>query len=248
MIPKRILSILDSCTTDNPKFPPSHFFNGGWLLRLTIDWFSFNIVPNHPMNFSRGAIWFSEAILPSAFLKRQVGDPIDEGSTRVDGVIGHFVIGKRRKFDLSLLPNASQFVVLEAKISDELSQRVTKVPYYDQVARSVACMAEVLKRAKRNPSDIVGLGFYLIAPKNRIEKGEFDKELSRKSLQQKVGSRVCQYDGERDQWYSEWFLPSFQHIEIKLLSWEELIDTIKEEDEESGTSINQFYQECLKFN
>ena len=69
-----------------------------------------------------------------------------------NGVIGHFSIGDEGKADLKLLPEATQFLVLEAKMFSGLSPTVNNARYYDQAARNVACMAEVLCRAERNPS------------------------------------------------------------------------------------------------
>ena len=48
-------------------------------------------------------------------------------------------------------PDARQFVLLEAKLFNRLSSGVKNAPFFDQAARSVACMAEVLRRADREP-------------------------------------------------------------------------------------------------
>ena len=147
MVLDRIVSMLRSCDSAAPLFPPTELFGEGWLLRLFLDLFSTHRVDNHPLSFSQRARWFSEALLPSAFLPRYRGDPLAESWTHADGVIGHFHIGHVGRADLSLSHDASQFIVLEAKMFSKLSSGVTHARYFDQAARTVACMAEVLRRA-----------------------------------------------------------------------------------------------------
>jgi hypothetical protein len=131
-------------------FPPTLLYNEGWFLRLVLDWFSRHDVQGHPLSFGAGARWFSEALLPSAFLARHRGDRLAESWTHADGVVGHFLIGEGGKALLRLAPEAGQLLVLEAKLFRGLSPGVTKARYYDQAARTVACMAEVLRRAERD--------------------------------------------------------------------------------------------------
>jgi hypothetical protein len=147
-----VQSMLRSASSDQPLFPPTLLFNEGWLLRLVLNWFARHSVKDHPLSFAADARWFSEALLSLAFLARHRGDKPAENWMHADGVIGHFSIGDEGKTDLTLLPNATQFLVLEAKMFSGLSSGVTNARYYDQAARNVACMAEVLCRAERNPS------------------------------------------------------------------------------------------------
>lgn len=244
----RIRKLLESCTTEAPSFPPTLIYNEGWLLRLVLDWFFTHSVPNNPLEFRSNAMWFSEALLPSAFLARFRGDPLAESWTHADGVIGHFMIGKDRKTDLSLLEDAKQLVILEAKMYSGLSSGVSNAKYYDQAARNVACVAEVLHRAMAFPRSLSDIGFYVLAPLSQIEKGVFTKAINRESIKNKVEKRVRDYSGTKDQWYSDWFLPTFQQIEIKDISWEEIIETIRDQEPETANSLESFYELCIKFN
>jgi hypothetical protein len=49
-----------------------------------------------------------------------------------------------------------------------LSSGVTRATYFDQAARNVACIAEVLFRAKREPAKMGVLGFFVLAPDEQI--------------------------------------------------------------------------------
>src|SRR3954451_1673056 len=147
MITERIKTMLQACEGGDPPFPPTVLFNENWLLRLVVDWFVHHAEERHPMLPSAGAGWFSEAWLPSAFLPRFRGDPLAESRTHAGGVMGHFAIGDPGTSGLSLAPDAQQLVILEAKLFNRLSSGIRNALYYDQAARSVACLAEVLRRA-----------------------------------------------------------------------------------------------------
>ena len=152
MITGRIKAMLEECEAGNPSFPPNVLFNESWLLRIVIDWFERHGGDRYPLSHLPGSRWFSEAWLPSAFLPRYRGDRLAESRTHADGVIGHFTIGDPGTAGLALAADARQFVVIEGKLFNRLSAGVKNAPYYDQAARSVACIAEALRRAGRDPA------------------------------------------------------------------------------------------------
>ncbi len=243
----RITSLLEQCNTGDAPFPPTDLFNEGWLLRLVLDWYSRNTEVSSPLQFAPNARWFSEARLPSAFLKRHHKDRLAEGWTSADGVIGHFDLS-HRKSGCKLQADARQFVVTEAKIFSKLSPGVTNAPYYDQAARNVACIAEVLKRAGRKPHLMDRIAFYVIAPKAQIEAGVFHPDITARSIAHKVKQRVDEYGGSKEQWHEQWFAPLLDHIEVSTLSWESLIDPIGDTDPASNAELQTFFSNCCKFN
>ena len=252
MVTERIQAMLESCTTDSPLFPSTILYNESWLLRLILDWFSTHEVPNHPLTFLEDARWFSEPLLPSAFLTSPKGTRLKEGWSHIDGVIGHFEVGKAHKADLSLLSDAIQLVVLEAKMFSPLAAMTGNAGYWDQAARTVACVTETLRLAKRPPSDLSHLGFCVLAPQSKIDKPVFAERMSRDSISKKVELRVRAYieagDQMKKEWYSAWFLPTFQKMDIRTLSWEEVIAVIEKYDLPSANSINTFYKQCDQSN
>lgn len=152
MIFKRIEALLKSCETDFPLMPPTQLYNEGWMLRLTVDRFASIDLKNepHPLAVPSECRWYSDALLPSAFIAKSRGDSRAESWTHADGVIGHFDIGNGAKGNMTLLTDAKHFVVLEAKMFSKLSAGVKNATYFNQAARNVACMAEVLKHAGRD--------------------------------------------------------------------------------------------------
>lgn len=248
MITERIKAMLEACEAGEPSFPPTVLFNENWLLRVVIDWFARHGGDRYPMSPLPGARWFSEAWLPSAFLPRYRGDRLAESRTHADGVIGHFAIGDPGTAGLALLPDAQQFVVLEGKLFNRLSAGVKNAPYYDQAARSIACVAETLRRAGRDPEGMDNLAFLIIAPQARIDDGVFVWDTAPDAIGRKVRRRVEDYAGERDAWFRDWFEPTLRRIDVRCLSWEDIIEAISFHCPVSGQFIDSFYGKCLRFN
>ena len=227
---------------DEPDSPirPTEVFNEGWMLRLTLDWMAAEGQPDHPLSFDEGARWSSEALLPSSFLARHRGDERAEGWTNADGCVGHFDQHPPRG-DLSLRRDAAQFVVIEAKMFSGLSRGTTRAPDFDQAARNVACMAEVLHRASRAPDAMSSLAFFVTAPQSQIDAEIFGGLATKESIRGKVIERVASYSGERDEWLHEWFEPVLESVRVELLSWESLLVGAPE-------ALAEFYGRCLKYN
>ena len=244
----RVRAMLEACEGGNPWFPPSTLFGEHWLTRVVIDWFERHGGDRYPMSPGEGARWFSEAWLPSAFLPRYRGDALGESRTHADAAIGHFRIGDPGTSGLTLAGDARQFVLVEAKLFNRLSSGAKNAPFFDQAARSVACMAEVLRRSEREPSKVDDLAFLILAPQARIDDGVFARDSAPEAIRSKVRRRVEQYNGDRDTWLADWFEPTLDRIDVRCLAWEEVLETIAFHDPASGQAIDSFYGKCLHFN
>ena len=245
----RISELLAHAAQDDTAIPPTDLYNEGWMLRLVLDWFDRNRAVEHELRFHASASWYSEALLPSAFLARKRGDKLAESWTHADGVIGHFQIGANGAGDLSLQDEAVQLIVTEAKMFSKLSAGVTNARYFNQAARNVACIAEVLNRASASPADFESIGFYVIAPESRIDEGVFSEYMGKDSMREIVQRRVSEYeDAEKDQWFEERFLPILAAADIRCMSWEELLDVVEKHDSNEAAGLRDFYVNCLKFN
>ncbi len=244
----RVVALLQSCSTDSPLLPPATLYNANWLLRLVIDWYVTHPVPGHPLRVSTGARWYAGPRLPTVFDKRHQGDLLAEKRPRVDGAVGHFdVKTSDGKDHLSLHKDAHHFVTLVATLAEPLPPGIEQARYFDRAASCIAGMAEALRHANRYPPDVAYLGFYVVAPHTQILHGVFAEPLSRESLRQKGKQRVEAYGAKRkQQWYDEWLVPAIQHVELAALSWESLIDTIRQHDPPAAAALEQFYMRCLE--
>ena len=56
------------------------------------------------------------------------------------------------------------------------------------------------------------------------------------------------HNGEKDNWYREWFLPTHARVVIDCVSWESLIECIAKNDRLAGKGFQRFYADCLECN
>jgi hypothetical protein len=244
---KILTDLISSFDPSNPNFRPTELYNESWLVKLVLDQASKISNSEFSIGFLSDSTWFSEGLLPTAFEARFRGDPLSESRTNADGVIGHIVIGKQAKADLELDTSATQFTVVEAKINSPLSPGTTNAKYFDQAARNVACMAEVLARSKGEVTNLVRLDFVVLAPQHSIDSGTFVEEMKPCSIQAKVERRVSEYEGELDQWFEDHFLPVMNRIELYSVSWEETIQWLGEYSQSAASDLSAFYGQCLEF-
>ena len=165
-----LTELLTAYDPESPNFRPTEIYNESWLVKLVIAQGSSIPTEDHPLSFLPGGSWYSEALLPTVFKAQIQGDPLAESRTNADIVIGHFRIGHKAKADFELLENTKQFTVVEAKVGAPLSKGTANAPYFDQAARSVACMAECLARADLAPAALERLDFIVLAPEESIQK------------------------------------------------------------------------------
>jgi hypothetical protein len=230
------------------NFPPTLIYNEGWLLRLVLDWYSRHKLIGHLLHFQPRATWFSEALLPSPFRPRHRGDTRAEARTHADGIVGHFSVGGSSKADARLLTDATQLIVTEAKIYSPLSGGTQNAPGFDQAARNIACITELLSQANRPSSQMTSLGFFVLAPEAQIKTGVFAQKLDKTNIRAAVQTRVNAFSSVLSGWIYEWFFPTLETIRIEALSWETLISHIESNDPGVFQSMQMFYERCLIHN
>ena len=81
-------------------------------------------------------------------------------------------------------------------MSSKLSSGTKNAPGYDQAARTVACIAETLKRADIWPQHVERLAFFVAAPQEQIDSGVFGDIVTKDSIRQRVQNRVDAYGGD----------------------------------------------------
>ncbi len=248
-----VLNTLNSSNIKNYKFPPTEIFSEGWMLRLTLNWF-YNNPCNHPLAFDNGANWYSEALLTSKFKRINHNDKLAEAETHADGVIGNFEIGNNGKGDLKLMKNGTQFVVCEAKMFSSYSKKITNSPNYNQVARTVACMCNIITSSNINLSNFNNIGFYGIMPESKLNKEKtFEEFIKKFHIKETVNNRIEQYRNradyvEKKEWFNNSFIPFLEKIKIESITWESIINFISDMDLNYGIKLRDFYNNCIEFN
>lgn len=243
-----ITSLLEKCKSSERNFPPTLLYEEGWMLRLVLEWFCTSNHAEHALSFDDGSTWYSEARLASPFLPRYRGDKHAEGYTHADRAIGHFTIGDVGRAELSIKISAKQFIVAEAKMFSGLSKGTTHAPTYNQAARNVACIAELISRAGLTPVDLNSLGFYVLAPQEQIDSSVFDGVMDLDNIADVIECRARQYGAPKTDWFIEFCKPLLDELDIRCISWEEVVSFIKSTDPDYGSSLLEFYNLCLEFN
>lgn len=246
--------MLNSADTEQKVFPPTILYNEGWMLRLVIST-SAEGIPCLPFKFLPKSKWFSEALLYSPFLKRFQKDQLAETYTHLDCVVGHFKFTPDTKTGLELMSDSKQFIAIEAKMYSPLSEGTKNTPFYDQAARTVACMATTLERAQKSINDFESIGFYILAPEDQILQKVFAKQMTQENIITKVSRRIKIYQKEDEEQFSKlqsWFKNSFdpllRKMDLRCWSWETTLDAILAANENQGTTFKEFYKQCQKHN
>lgn len=258
----RVLRLLRFCECeDEARFPATDLFNEGWMLRLILDAFERLNIRQHPLSFEANARWYSEARLGSRFRAQQRGDKLAEGVTHADGVVGHFDFRATTTAGLTLRPDGTQFVVLEAKMFSPLTPGTTNAPSYNQAARNVACMAEAIAQGGTPVAAFASLGFFVLAPRPELrgaDRSKLEAFLDPNSIKLAVHQRISAYEeaGRAEApalraWENDYVLPLVSHLaetrRLAVLSWDECIDAVANVDAMTGDDLRDFYRRCLSF-
>lgn len=216
------------------------------MLRLVLDWFARQAPVEHPLDVIPGHGWRSEVLLPSAFLPRRRGDGFAESFTHADAIIGATRRGSGRG-DVLPAHETKQFVVVEAKLMSGLSAGTKRAATYNQAARNVACLATALHQGAVSPSSIRA-GFVVVAPASQIDTGVFSNWCDKEHIIDVVRARVAAYEGDRDQWFQQTFVPAMSAIGVQLISWESVLEHMRYHDADVAEAVTAFYERCLYFN
>ena len=245
-----IVGMLRRSFGETPSFPPTELFSEGWMLRLLLE-ATFTGHGGMPFEFADQARWYSEARLPSAFAPRFRSDPHGEGFTHADGVVGHFSFRSDTTAGLALAPNATQFVVIEAKMGSRLAGHTSKVAWFDQAARNVAAMAWTIHQAEVPVDQLQSLAFLVMAPRYRLdEETTFAGYTAAPSIGNKIDRRIGLYQEDagatlRLEGFHETAQMLLDRLDLRTVAWEDMLDRV---DEALQPTLRDFYKACLTHN
>jgi hypothetical protein len=256
-----ILRLLRSCESEAPPFPPTELFNETWMLRLVLDAVQRHEAEVGALRLAPLCRWYSEARLKSPFLPRRQGDPLGEGFTNADAVLGEFAFQSATRAGAILAPGARHFAVVEAKMFSGLAAGVKNIARWSQASRNLACMALALQEAGRPIGDYDLLGFWVLAPRldRRLPNSRIEAAMQPETIAQEVRERVAAYGAGGDAarhaalcvWEEQWFRPMLRHLEatggLGVLTWDACIEAVAARDAEAGADLAAFYARCLAF-
>jgi hypothetical protein len=234
------LDLLRQASEADSPLNPTDFYCEGWMTALTLAVVNDNCIDLPPFCVVEGGRWWREVGLRS---------PISNiGTTWADAVLGHFDRRKQTKRGIQIRPNATQFVVIEAKINAPLSAKTAHADDFDQVARYVASMAFELGIAQVDFSLFGSLGFYVVSSNEYVATHQC--LVKRDSIERKVWARIADYDEPRrtdmERWFQDPFHRLLDHLTLECITWESVIQRTRQAAPEQGELLNAFYQQCRK--
>lgn len=216
-------------------FPATEVFNEGWLLRLLMDSHHQGL-GGLPIPLVEASRWFSEAEMVSAFRPRFRGDPLSESATKADGLVGTFSIRDGTSAGPHLPRDATQVVVIEAKMGSRLSPGTTRVPWYNQAARNFGVLAELVYQSGVPVEQLETVGLVVVAPQVRLEaEPTFQHFMDRDALLEAIEQRIHLYVDRADDhdslaaWLTGTVRPLWERALIGYWSWESLISSTSDQ-------------------
>lgn len=245
-----ITDILSNANDDKKSsIPPTLLYNEGWMLRLVKNWFKNNPTVKHKLSIPEDCFWYSEALLPSPFLYSPPNLKLSEGYTHADGVVGKFDIGVANKGELTLKSDCDFFYVAEAKMYSSLSAGTTNAREYNQAARNIACIADVIVRGNLTSVDFKKLGFYVLLPENHPDMANTKSIMETQNIIDSINKRISSYpiDFDNKSKSISWLKNNVtdfvsNKIDIDIITWEGIVDFIND------PQLKEFYINCKNFN
>jgi hypothetical protein len=240
-------AILRRANAEFSAVKPTDFYNEGWLTTFALA-LAAQGVDLFPFRFAETAKWGRELLFRSSFKPCHRRDQRGVGTTHADAVVGHFNIRARTKRGIQLARDATQFVVIEAKIKSPLGSRTKNAEGFDQAARSVACMACEIEKAPCSLQSLTSLAFFVISAKQYVE--DHRSLVTKESIREKVQRGIEQYEGQdrstHADWYEHCFGPLLDQVKVECRTWEDIVEQAKCDCLEDGEWFDAFYQECLR--
>jgi len=240
---ERVVSILEMADSGSPVIRPTALYNEGWLLQLVLQAEAEGI---HcmPFRIPEGTRYYGEPLLSSPFLYGES----PESHTHADAAIGQFDFRASTKAGLRLLAHSTSFEVVEAKLFSGLSKGVKNASWYDQAARTVACIGWAVALAGLASAETLSLGFTVLAPKSYTF--DFSELVERKSVRTKVARRLAQFPSrgpELASWFQDCFEPLLPRIALRVEAWEDVLARVDLQAPARSAELRSFYEACLLF-
>jgi len=260
------------------NMPLNLIFSEGWLLRLVLKWFEENRNLDYDITFKNNSLWYSEGALKPYFGKFLHHPSIrNERYTNPDAVYGDIYINDKNSY-IELNDDCKDFIVVEAKMYSDFTPETNNKPY-DQVSRTICCMCvtlyekyEKFEKYIKTYSDFFEyleafekIAFYAFLPHKKKFKSKnlsiIDKERIKKTVDKYINDSLPKsYNDEllreHKNWFDNYFIPFLSKIDLKLFSWEEIIEYIKKYESSNGIDskdnygnrLEKFYNFCKIYN
>ncbi len=266
VIPGSILKtfkrMLHDCVEPQMHFAPTILLNEGWMIRFLVQASKTAKINLHGLDFDEIKDWYSEGMLKPPFLPRAKKDPLAEGYTHADVILGDISFDTRADAKGSVLPSIPEkglghFCIIEAKMKSCLSKGTTHAPGYDQASRNLACLAyNTLNRRHV-------LHLIVAAPKITLQKCRIEKMVDHGRMLDKIDKRFEQYrmkmeDSDISQKLRDAYAEVYALKEdviaraatasCLVVSYEKWLDELTNRGSPVSEELKAFYRLCLVHN
>ena len=256
-----VAGLLRQCDTEKTHFPPTTFFNEGWMVRIMTSVSIEEDLQLKGIDFGKMANWYSEGMLASPYPPAFRGDSLGEGYTHADMALGNFTVDAKNRGEILIKGNTGNFGVIEAKMNSPLSKGTAHAPNYDQASRNLACIAFSTRKTQHE------IFFAVAAPQIAIEKHKIDRIVDKSSMLAKISDRFDSYNepeltgkvsAEEAAKYAAKYAAIFQEKDITIeraagatcivISYEEWLSELKPLVGSLYQELRDFYKLCKTFN
>lgn len=245
-----VIQILEKADSNENNIRPTLLYNEGWLLNIVLKQLKEKKIIYPKLEFPNDSDWFSEALLPTPFKASKLHDNVSEKDSHADGVVGKFEFRENTKAGLELKDSCDFFYVIEAKMYSPLSRGVTHAKKYNQVARTIACIANLIFKKNLSIDSFKKIGFYVLLPDSRKNVKSFVENTNVENIKNTILKRNTQYFDsklhiEKNDFF-DWLNTNIdkflKKLDVDLIAWEELID------KHNNKPLDNFYENCKKYN
>ena len=252
-----VAGMLQECDTEKTHFPPTTFFNEGWMIRIMTFISIERSLRLKGINFNKKMPWYSEGMLASPYPPAFRGDPLGEGYTHADMALGDFTVEAKNRGEILIKGDTGNFGVIEAKMKSPLSKGTAHAPAYDQASRNLACIAYSARKTQHE------IFFAVAAPQIAIKKNKIDSIVDKSSMLAKISDRFDRYNnpeltGKGSAKEAAKYAAIFQEKDITLeraagatctvISYEEWLSELKPLVGSLYQELQNFYELCKTFN
>jgi len=259
-------ALLRCCNISGKPIARSEVYNETWLLRMVLAKL-YDVADDVADNFNGDHAeilkalwkavrvrWISEGGLRPTLEK--------EGTTWTDAILGNVTLrndpetekdsGSKRGVEIIHGKDDVDVIVVEAKVGSKLASRTSNYNDYDQVARNIACLAQLVMNGK-NDKGIAGCRFIVICPRPQRSSDYNDKVFDSLNRNWEDALKKVGVFGKLGDSFAK--IEKYHKGEIELLriskeisersvviSWEAIIDSLKDKD------LKNFYGSVLKEN
>jgi hypothetical protein len=236
----KIIEKIEALNALSKGINPTIVYNEGWMVRLLVMQSIEEKIEVENINFGQFQNWTSEAQILSPFQGSELKKvKLNETRTHTDIIIGDFDIDFDNDAGVLINKQNAKIVgIIEAKMGSDLSQGVTNAKEYNQVSRSICCLAY---NAPKNCKIFV----FVAAPKSTLEKHKIPEQICDKTIRDQIDNRLVETNNGNIPNIED-FIRNVTNCVVKEISFEDWIEKIV--DGEVKNKVDEFYKKCKIYN